>query len=196
MDVGNDSVPCRSSSKAKTKQKEKKNFGEIYQYSVKEHTDTLCRQIYLELSRLGHVASFLKETSKKFLACSFLLSRLKLISALFLLINLPYEPLKMLQRCQNNPSRLIMYVKNVDHMVVSIVRHLHCLSVRSKTELKAALFFNRFINKITPVYLSNMFLSTISTGSLFEQYKSFTREKITQNTGRCFSAAEISCVSV
>lgn len=170
LHVGHDIVPFNAKAR---------NLGVFFdhQLSMETHINHLCKQLYLEMRRIGAMVKFLDETSKKTLVSAFILSRLDYCNSLFL--NLPNNTLDRLQKSQNNAARMIMNKKKRDH-VTSIFRHLHWLPVRSRIQYKVSIFCFKCLNGSAPSYLSDLVPLYTPSRSL----RSSGKHLITEQTSR------------
>ena len=81
--------------------------------SIDQHVNLLCRSVFLELRRIGHLRHHLTVDATKKLVSSFVLSRLDYCNSL--LAGLPENRLYRLQRVQNNAARLVLGRRGRDH---------------------------------------------------------------------------------
>ena len=127
--IGNETIPFT---------KKAKNLGVYFddQLSMDSHISNLCRQMYLELRRIGAMVNFLDESSRQILISSFILSRLDYCKSL--LFNLPDNSLNKLQRCQNNAARVILRKRKREH-VTHVFKHPHWLPIKGRIHYKIAL---------------------------------------------------------
>ena len=101
--------------------------------SMAQHVNLLCRSVFLELRRIGHLRRHLSVDATKKLVSSFVLSRLDYCSSL--LAGLPENRLDRLQRVQNNAARLVLGRRGRDH-AKPLLRSLHWLPVRPRIEYR------------------------------------------------------------
>ena len=94
--------------------------------SMDQHVNLLCRSVFLELHRIGHLRRHLTVDAMKKLVSSFLLSRLDYCNSL--LAGLPENRLDRLQRVQNNAACLVLGRQGQDH-AKPLLRSLHWLPV-------------------------------------------------------------------
>ena len=74
--------------------------------SMHQHVNFLCRSVFLELRRIGHLRLHIAVDATKKPVSSFVLSRLDYCNSL--LAGLPENSLDRLQRVQNNAARLVL----------------------------------------------------------------------------------------
>ena len=93
--------------------------------SMAQHVNLLCRSVFLELRRIGHLRRHLSVDATKKLVSSFVLSGLDYFNSL--LAGLPENRLDRLQRVQYNAACFVLGRR---------LRSLHWLPVRARTEYK------------------------------------------------------------
>ena len=96
--------------------------------SLDQHVNFLCRSVFLELRRIGHLRRHLTVDATKKLVSSFVLSRLD--DCNYLLAGLAENRLDRLQRVQNNAARLVLGRRGRDHTIFlpcAIVAEIHLL---------------------------------------------------------------------
>ncbi len=114
-----------------------------------QHVNFLCRSVFLELRRIGHLRRHLTVDATKKLVSSFVLSRLDYCNSL--LAGLP----KKLQRVQNNAARLVLGRRGRDH-AKPLLRSLHWFSVRARIEYKISTLCYRSRDSSAPAYFSDL----------------------------------------
>ena len=123
-----------------------------------QHVSLLCRSVFLELRRIGHLRRHLTVDATKKLVSSFILSRLDYCNSL--LGGLPENRLDRLQRVQNNAAHLVLGRRGQDH-AKPLLRSLHWLPVRPQTEYKISTLCYCCRDSSAPAYLNLIFfLST------------------------------------
>ena len=133
-----------------------KNLGVILdsQLSFDAHIQHLCRSLYLQLRRLDQIQHYLSLDSAKKIAVAFILSRLDYCNAL--LMGIPDEKVKKLQRIQNSAARLVLRRSKHDSVTV-LLRRLNWFPVKARIEYKVALLCHRCIYKNeVPSYLKDI----------------------------------------
>jgi len=98
-----------------------------------QHVNLLCRSVFLELHRIGHLRRHLSVDATKKLVSSFVLSRRDYCSSL--LASLPENRLDRLQRVQHNAARLVLGRRGRDH-AKPLLRYLLWLPVRPQIEYR------------------------------------------------------------
>ena len=121
--------------------------------SIDQHVNFLCRSVFLELRRIGHLRRHLTVDATKKLVSSFVLSRLDYCNSL--LAGLPENRLDRLQRVQNNAARLVLGRRGRDH-AKPLLRSLHWLSVRARIEYKISTLCYRSRDSSAPAYFSDL----------------------------------------
>ena len=118
-----------------------------------QHVNFLCRSVFLELCRTGHLRRHLTVDATKKLVSSFVLSRLDYCNSL--LAGLPENRLDRLQRVQNNAARLVLGRRGRDH-AKPLLRSLHWLPVRARIEYKISTLCYRSRDSSAPAYFSDL----------------------------------------
>ena len=121
--------------------------------SMDQHVNLLCRSVFLELRRIGHLRRQLTVDATKKLVSSFVLSKLDYCNSL--LACLLENRLDRLQRVQNNAARLVLGRRGRDH-AKTLLRFMHWLPVRARIEYKISTLFYRSRNSSAPAYLSDL----------------------------------------
>ena len=121
--------------------------------SMDQHVNFLCRSVFLELCRIGHLRRHLTADATKKLVSSFVLSRLDYCNSL--LAGLPGNKLDRLQRVQNNAARLVLGRRGWDH-AKPLLRSLHWLPVRARIEYKISTLCYRSRDSSAPAYFSDL----------------------------------------
>ena len=121
--------------------------------SMDQHVNFLCRSVFLELRRIGHLRRHLTVDATKKLVSSFVLSRLDYCNSL--LAGLPENKLDRLQRVQNNAARLVLGRRGRDH-AKPLLRSLHWLPVRARIEYKISTLCYRSRDPSAPAYFSDL----------------------------------------
>ena len=119
--------------------------------SMEYHVNYLCKCMYLELRRIGHLSKYLSLASKKTLVSSFVFSRMDYCNSL--LFNLPKALLSKLQRIQNYAARLLLNHKKHDH-ITHLLLSLHWLPVELRIKYKIATLCFKCRNGTAPEYLN------------------------------------------
>ena len=167
ISIGHDSIPLQ------TKAKNLEVFFD-HNLSMEPQINNVCKLIYLELRRLGALAKYLDEISKKTLASSFILSRLDYCNSLYL--NLSNEAIDKLQRCQNNAARIVTRKRKTDP-ITPILKHLHWLPVKKRIHYKASLLCHKCIQGTAPRYISDLVPLYIPSRCLRSSEKRLLKEK-------------------
>ena len=118
-----------------------------------QHVNRLCRSVFLELRRIGHLRHFRSVDATKKLVSSFVLSRLDYCNSL--LAGLPDNRLDRYQRVQNIAARLVLGRRGRDH-AKPLLRSLHWLPVRARIEYKISTLCYSSRDSSAPAYLSDL----------------------------------------
>ena len=121
--------------------------------SMDQHVNLLCRSVFLELRRIGHLRRHLSVDATKKLVSSSVLSRLDDSNSL--LAGLPENRLDRLQRVQNNAAHLVLGRRGRDH-AKPLLKSLHWLPVRARIEYKISTLCYRSRDSSAPAYLSDL----------------------------------------
>ena len=121
--------------------------------SMDQHVNFLCRSVFLELCRIGHLRRHLTVDATKKLVSSFVLSRLDYCNSF--LAGPPENRLDRLQRVQNNAARLVLGRRGRDHGK-PLLRSLHWLPVRARIEYKTSTLCYRSRDSSAPAYLPDL----------------------------------------
>ena len=142
-----------------------KNLGVYFdnKLSMEVHINYLCKTLYLELRRIGHMSHFLNLNSLKTLTSAFIFSRIDYCNSLF--FNLPNFLINKLQRIQNHAARIILKRKKSEH-ISPMLLSLHWLPVEKRIIYKIATLCYKCKNKTAPTYLNNFITDYIPTRQL------------------------------
>ena len=110
----------------------------------------ICQSASLGLKNIGKIRHFLDQNSTERLIHAFVSSRLDHQNAL--LYKLPSNVISSLQRVQNSAARLVCKVKWHEH-ITPVLRKLHWLPLKQRTEYKILLLFYKALNNLAPTYL-------------------------------------------
>ena len=118
-----------------------------------QHVNLLCRSVFLELRRTGHLWRHISVDATKKLVSSFVLSRLD--SCISLLAHLPENRLDRLLRVQNNAARPVLGRRGRDHKNL-LPRSLHWLPIRARIEYKISTLCYRGRDLSAPAYVYDL----------------------------------------
>jgi len=121
--------------------------------SMDQHVNLLCRSVFLELRRIGHLRRHMSADATKKLVSSFVLSRPGYCNSS--LAGLLENRLDRLQRVQNYVVRLVLGRRGRDH-AKPLFRSLHWLPVRGRIEDKISTLCYRSRDSSAPAYLSDL----------------------------------------
>ena len=115
-----------------------KNLGVLFdeKLSMLPQVNNLCKTIFLELRRIGQMASVLDESSLKILISSCIFSRIDYCNCL--LFNLPNEVIDRLQRLQNQAARLVLRRSSREHVTPMLIQ-LHWLPMEARLIYKTCM---------------------------------------------------------
>ena len=132
-----------------------KNLGVFFDenLNMEPQINSLCKQMFCELRRIGQISHLLDMNSVKTLISAFLFSRLDYCNSL--LVNLSDKMIEKLQRFQNRAARLVLRRSTFDH-VTPMLHELHWLPVRARLDYKIAVLCYKSLNKTGPVYLKDL----------------------------------------
>ena len=132
-----------------------KNLGVVLDpdMSMKSHVSNLCKNLYLQLKKIGSIRKYLSVDVTKTLITSLILSRLDYCNSL--LAGVPDEQLQQLQRVQNIAAKIISKKLKHDH-VTPILKELHWLPVKERVIYKVCLTCYKCVNDLSPDYLKQL----------------------------------------
>ena len=122
-------------------------------FSMDQHVSLLCRFVFLELHRMGHLRHHLTVDVTKKLVSSFILSWLDYCNSL--LAGLTENRLDHLQGVQNNAAHLVLGRQGQDH-AKPLLRSLHWLPVWAQIEYKISTLCYRSRDSSAPAYFSDL----------------------------------------
>ena len=123
-------------------------------FSMDQHVSLLCRFVFLELHRMGHLRHHLTVDVTKKLVSSFILSWLDYCNSL--LAGLTENRLDHLQGVQNNAAHLVLGRQGQDH-ATPLLRSLLWLPVQPWTEYMISTLCYRCRDSSAPAYLNLIF---------------------------------------
>jgi hypothetical protein len=118
------------------------------------HIRNVTRSCFYHLRRLRSIRRHLGPDITHQLVCSFVLSRLDYCNALF--AALPTSTLAPLQRVQNAAARLVLGLKQSDHITAAL-KELHWLPIRQRILYKLSILVYKSLHHEAPVYLTELF---------------------------------------
>ena len=118
------------------------------------HIRNVTRTCFYHLRRLRSIRRHLGRDITHQLVCSFVLSRLDYCNALF--AALPTSTLAPLQRVQNAAARLVLGLKQSDHITPAL-KELHWLPIKQRILYKLSILVYKSLHHEAPVYLTELF---------------------------------------
>ena len=138
------------------------------------HIRNVTRSCFYQLRRLRSIRRHLGRDITHQLVCSFVLSRLDYCNALF--AALPTSTLAPLQRVQNAAARLVLGLKQSDHITPAL-KELHWLPIKQRILYKLSILVYKSLHHEAPVYLTELF-SYISDNAAKSSLRSANDNKL------------------
>ena len=120
---------------------------------MNNHITNVCRSAYLEIRRMKHMSRYISEDHLKYVACSFILSRLDYCNSLY--NNISKELVQKLQRAQNHAARVIFHEPARSHVTPILIR-LHWLPINARIEYKICILTFKCLYNLAPEYLASL----------------------------------------
>ena len=159
-------------------------------YTMVPHVNNLVRTAFLKIRELSYYRRYLTNESAKTAVHAYITSRLDYCNSL--LYGLPDGQISKLQSVMNAAARLVTKTRKFDH-ISPVLKELHWLPVKFRTEFKILLLVYKCINGLAPVYLNNRLCLKPNKGlrSDDKKYLSVPVTKLKTKTygDRCFSIA-------
>ena len=124
--------------------------------SFQLHVSRICQICYVELRRINFIRHYLSQDAPKTLISAFVMSRIGHCKSLH--AGCPKQPIRKRRKVQNNAAKFICRSPKTDHMS-SVLRIFQWLHVEQRNEYKLLLLAFKSVNKDSPSYLSDLFLS-------------------------------------
>ena len=118
-----------------------------------DHVSSLCRSLYIEISRISLIRKYLSFDVTVSLMVLLVLSKLDYGNAL--LSGLSLDQLNKLQKVQNHAAKIIFKKKKTDH-VTPLLKSLHWLPVKERIDYKIDCLIFKCLNDLAPQYLRNL----------------------------------------
>ena len=168
-----------------------KNLGVLFdeKLSMLPQVNNLCKLLFLELRRIGQMASVLNESSLKTLISSCVFSKIDYCNSL--LFNLPNEVIDKLQRLQNQAARLVLRRSCREHVTPMLIQ-LHWLPVKARLTYKTCMLCYKCRHGLAPSYLSELLEEYIPARTLRSQDKKLFRERDRKNVSSRIGARAFS----
>ncbi|XP_068507050.1 uncharacterized protein [Syngnathus scovelli] len=132
------------------------------QLNLESHIKHICKTSF-HLRNISKLRPTLTLTDAEKLVHAFVSSRVDYCSAL--LIGIPSKSLQRLQYIQNSAARILMRVRKSNHITL-ILRSLHWLPIKFRTDYKIALLTHQCILGHSPPYLKELLAPKPATRSL------------------------------
>ena len=116
-----------------------------------DHITNVCKSVYFEIRRMKHMSKYISEDHLKYVACSFILSRLDYCNSLY--SNIPNVLISKLQRAQNYAARVIFHQPARSH-VTQLFIQLHWLPISARIEYKICMLTFKCLNNLAPEYIT------------------------------------------
>ena len=118
--------------------------------SLEQHISTVSRACYLEIRRIASIRPYLNQSAAATLMSALVLSHLDYCNSLFASVS--QSQIDRLQRSQNHAARVVMKKRMRDH-VTPLLRELHWLPVKLRSQFKIATLAYRHFDDSLPEYL-------------------------------------------
>ena len=102
---------------------------------------------------MKHMSKYISEDHLKYIACSFILSRLDYCNSLY--SNIPNVLISKLQRAQNYAARVIFHQPAISH-VTNLFIQLHWLPISARIEYKICTLTFKCLNNLAPEYITSL----------------------------------------
>ena len=113
----------------------------------------VCKSCYMYLRWIGQIRKFLNNDSAIKLVHAFITSKIDNLNGL--LIKLPNNKIKRLQRILNSAARIVTRTQVRDH-ITPILKQLHWLPIPARIEYKILLTTFKALNGLAPEYLEQL----------------------------------------
>ena len=124
--------------------------------SMNKHVSNVSSVCYLATRRLASIRPYLTQSAAATLASALIMSRLDYCNSI--LAGLDQGQIDRLQLTQNHAARMVMRKRKRDH-VTPLLRELHWLPVKSRSNFKIATLAYRHFDESLPKYLSSTLVS-------------------------------------
>ena len=132
-----------------------KSLGVIFdsKMKLKKQVNSTTKTAFLHLRKISKVRNQLNKSITETLVNTFITSRLDYCNSLF--CSLPNNTLKKLQCVQNAAAKMIMLKKKRDH-VTPLLRELHWLPVKLRSQFKILVLTWRIMNNMAPANIAHL----------------------------------------
>uniref|UniRef100_A0A8C6M9C7 Reverse transcriptase domain-containing protein n=1 Tax=Nothobranchius furzeri TaxID=105023 RepID=A0A8C6M9C7_NOTFU len=145
-----------------------RNLGVIFDQDllIKSQVKQVCRISFFHLWNIAKIRSILSRSDAEKLVHAFITSRLDYCNSL--LSGSPQNVVKSLQLVQNAAARVLMRIKNRDHMS-PVLASLHWLPVKFRINFKILLLTYKALNNQAPSYISDLIVPYVPNRALRSQ---------------------------
>ena len=159
-------------------------------YTMAPHVNHMAQIAFLKIREISYFRRYLTDESTKTAVHAYITSKLDYCNSL--LYGLPDALISKLQSAMNTAARLVTKTRKFDH-ISPVLKKLHWLPVKFRTEYKILLLVFKCINGLAPVYLSKRLCLKSKKGLRSDNklYLSVPLTKLKTKTygDRCFSIA-------
>ena len=120
-------------------------------FSFSKHVQNVCRSCFIQLRDFRRICQYLTHNAAILVANAFVSSRLDYCNSLFR--SLSKSNLQKLQCIQNSAARIITNSSRYSH-ITPLMKQLHWLPVRFRSEFKTATLVYKFLQTGTPNYFT------------------------------------------
>ena len=167
-----------------------RNLGVLFDsnMTMNDFVQKTCQSMYFHLRSISNIRKILSDKTVAIIIHAFVISRLDYCNSL--LYNMSSSQIAKLQRAQNSAARILSRTCKRDH-ISPILKELHWLPVRERTEYKILLMTWKAINGFSPSYIENLIFEYVPTRSLRSSGKNLLVTQRTRSSfgDRAFSAA-------
>ena len=166
------------------------NLGVVFDrfLNLDRHITTVCQSSYAHLRRIAAIRTSLSLHTAEQLIHAFISSRLDFCNSL--LLGLPQQSLKRLQKVQNASARLLTITRSSEH-ITPILYNLHWLPVKYRIQFKILLLTFKALHGSAPSYIRDLFqLRNLRPGlrSSSSQILSVPKTRLVSYGDRAFSS--------
>ena len=122
--------------------------------SMRDHVSRIAKSCFFQLRRIRPIRRQLGRVVTQRLVAAFVMSRIDYCNAV--LAELPTTTLAPLQRVQNAAARLVLNLKQSDHITPALIE-LHWLPVKFRIIYKLCMLVHKSQNGLAPSYIKEMF---------------------------------------
>ena len=130
---------------------------------MSSHITSVASSTNFHLRNISRIRRFIDEDTCKQAVRAMITSRLDYCNSLF--ANITAKDIQRLQKIQNRSARLIFRVSRWDH-TSPLIRKLHWLPIKERIAFKILLLVYKCLNKLAPIYLTELLHLYIPTRKL------------------------------